>query len=79
MSWTIQDTYLTKEFELSSFKAAVGFVNKILPLAEKSNHHPDILIHGYKNVKIMLRTHSEDKITQKDYDLAEKIDSLQIS
>lgn len=76
MNWTIQNNYLTKEFEFSGFTQAVEFVNKILPLAEQANHHPDILIHGYKKVKIMLRTHSKDKITRKDHDLAQEIDAI---
>jgi len=39
MPWQISNKSLTKEFELRNFKEAVGFVNKILPLAEKANHH----------------------------------------
>jgi len=40
------------------------------------DHHPDIFIHSYKKVKIYLFTHSENKITEKDYLLARKIDEL---
>jgi 4a-hydroxytetrahydrobiopterin dehydratase len=46
--------FLAKEFEFANFSEAIGFVNKILPLAEIVNHHPDILIHSYKKVKIMM-------------------------
>jgi 4a-hydroxytetrahydrobiopterin dehydratase len=67
---------LTKEFTFDNFIHALDFVNKIKPLAEEMNHHPDILIHSYKKVKIMLFTHSENKITEKDHELAEKIDSI---
>ncbi len=76
MNWEIKDKHLTKEFTLSDFTEAVNFVNKILPLAEEKNHHPDILIHSYKKVKIMLFTHSENNITDKDYSLAKKIDDI---
>ncbi len=76
MNWKIEEKFLTKEFEFSSFPEAVGFVNKILPLTEEADHHPDILIHSYKKVKIMLYTHSEDKVTEEDYSLAKKIDIL---
>ena len=47
-----------------------------VPLAEKMNHHPDLFIHSYKKLKITLFTHSENKITDKDYDLAKKIDEI---
>ena len=76
MDWKIEDKLLVKEFEFADFNEAIKFVNKILPLAEKANHHPDLLIHSYKKVKIMLYTHTESKITDKDYLLAKKIDAL---
>ena len=76
MSWKIEKKKLTKEFVFSNFVEAVAFVQKIVPLAEAMNHHPDILIYAYKKVKVTLFTHSENKITEKDYALAEKIDVL---
>ena len=76
MEWKTENDKLEKEFVFSNFVETVDFVNKIVPLAEKANHHPDILIHSYKKVKIMLFTHSENKITEKDYQLAKEIDKL---
>jgi 4a-hydroxytetrahydrobiopterin dehydratase len=76
MDWKIEDGLLTKEFEFKNFVEAIGFVNKIMPLAEEMNHHPDVLIHSYKKVKVMLYTHSEKSITEKDHSLAEKIDKI---
>ena len=74
--WKTENNYLEKEFVLSNFKEAVDFVNKIMPLAEAADHHPDIFIHSYKKVKVMLFTHSEGKITDKDYSLAKQIDAI---
>ena len=76
MSWKTENNKRVKEFEFENFVQAVEFVNKIVPLAERANHHPDIFIHSYKKVKIELLTHSEGKITQKDYDLAKEIDQI---
>ena len=75
MDWKTENKKLEKEFELENFKDAVSFVNQIMPLAEASDHHPDVLIHSYKKVKVMLFTHSEGKITDKDYALAQQIDA----
>jgi 4a-hydroxytetrahydrobiopterin dehydratase len=75
MDWTTENNKLVKEFVLTNFKDAVSFVNQIMPLAEAADHHPDILIHAYKKVKVMLFTHSEGKITDKDYALAQQIDA----
>jgi 4a-hydroxytetrahydrobiopterin dehydratase len=76
MNWEIENDILTKEFEFNNFIEAVLFVNKISSVSEKVQHHPDILIHSYKKVKIMLFSHSENKITERDYELAKMIDGL---
>ena len=76
MDWKIEGKSLEKEFVFANFTEAIKFVNKIVPIAEEANHHPDILIHSYKKVKIMLFTHSKDKITEKDYSLAKEIDAI---
>ena len=76
MEWKTENNKLIKEFDLGNFVKAIEFINKITPLAENADHHPDILIHSYKKVRIELMTHSEGKITDKDYDLAKRIDLL---
>ncbi|MFW5832089.1 MAG: 4a-hydroxytetrahydrobiopterin dehydratase [Prolixibacteraceae bacterium] len=76
MNWEKKDNYLVKEFGFEDFTEAVNFVNKIVPLANKANHHPDILIHSYKKVKVTLTTHDEGKVTEKDYDLAKEVDKI---
>ena len=67
---------LVKAFELKDFAAAMAFVNGVAGLAEEANHHPDILIHGWNEVRLTLSTHSEGKVTEKDHALAERIDAL---
>lgn len=74
--WLLEKDMLANEFEFKDFLAAVDFVNKIATVAEKLNHHPDILIHGYNKVKITLSTHSEKKVTDLDYQLASLIDHV---
>ncbi|HEX7410973.1 MAG TPA: 4a-hydroxytetrahydrobiopterin dehydratase [Bacteroidales bacterium] len=76
MEWNVENNNLTRDFELSNFVEAVHFVINIVPLAEEMNHHPDVLIYGYKHVKVMLFTHSLNSITDKDYTLAKKIDEI---
>lgn len=73
--WEYKDGYLTKTYKLSDFKASLTFVNKVGELAEEAGHHPDIVIQ-YNKVNLSLRTHDEDGITSKDFDLSEKIEKL---
>ncbi|MBS3084449.1 4a-hydroxytetrahydrobiopterin dehydratase [Candidatus Pacearchaeota archaeon] len=76
MVWKEEDMLLVKEFKFKDFLGAIEFVNKVAKLAERINHHPNILIHSYNLVRITLTTHSENKITKKDYEMAKEIDKL---
>ena len=76
MDWKTENNNLVKEFIFKNFVEAIEFVNKIVPLAEKADHHPNIYIHSYKKVRIELFTHSKGKITEKDFSLAKEIDKL---
>lgn len=76
-NWKELNSSIERVFEFDSFQDALKFVNKVGKLAEIQNHHPDILLHDYKKVKIMLCTHDKgNQVTTKDYRLAEGIDSL---
>jgi 4a-hydroxytetrahydrobiopterin dehydratase len=67
--WLVVDDALEQTFELPSFLAAIGFVNRVAELAEAENHHPDVAI-SYKQVTLRWTTHSEGGITDRDRDLA---------
>ena len=73
--WQLADDSIKKEFKLKDFSEAMGFVARIALEAERVQHHPDITIE-YNRVKIVLTTHSEEGLTTKDFDLAEKIEKF---
>ncbi|HZO36985.1 MAG TPA: 4a-hydroxytetrahydrobiopterin dehydratase [Solirubrobacteraceae bacterium] len=74
--WTYEDDALVRDFEFKDFTAALWFVNRVAELAEERNHHPDILLHGWNNVRLTLSTHSEGGVTEADHALAAAIDAL---
>jgi 4a-hydroxytetrahydrobiopterin dehydratase len=74
--WSYQGKELHKKFTFRSFLPGIEFVNKIAAAAESAGHHPDITI-NYNVVGISLSTHSEGGVTEKDFDLARKIDQVQ--
>lgn len=76
MDWQEKNNFLEKTFSFKTFLQAIEFVNKVAEVAEQINHHPDIYVHNYNQVRIQTNTHSEGKVTQKDYVLTEKIDLL---
>ncbi len=74
--WTHENNTLTRTFTFSNFMESIAFVNRIVPLAEEMDHHPDLDIR-YNTVKVTLCTHSAGSIvTEKEVELAEKISML---
>ncbi|MEX0751253.1 MAG: 4a-hydroxytetrahydrobiopterin dehydratase [Dehalococcoidia bacterium] len=71
--WKRDDDEIEKKFEFKDFKEAMAFVNLVADAAEAADHHPDIEI-SYNKVEMSLSTHSEGGVTDKDFDLAVKID-----
>lgn len=74
--WSEIDSKLVKNYILTNFVEAVNFINLIANDAEKADHHPDIKLYKYKNVRITLTTHSKRRITKKDISLAKQIDKI---
>lgn len=68
---------LERHWELDSFQQALRFINTVADIAEKHNHHPQI-ISNYKHVSLILTTHSCHRLTQKDVDLAHAINNLEL-
>jgi 4a-hydroxytetrahydrobiopterin dehydratase len=75
LAWTREGDELVKEVTRSDFVDAVRFVDAVVPLAEKANHHPDVAI-SWNKVTLRLSTHSAGGLTQLDIDLAAEIDQL---
>ncbi len=74
--WRREGDAIVRDVELGGFKAAMALANKVADAANAANHHPDILIHDYKHVRLTLSTHSEGGITENDLALAATIDEL---
>jgi 4a-hydroxytetrahydrobiopterin dehydratase len=64
--WSLVGNAVVKQFAFTDFPAAVAFVNRIVPVAEAADHHPDITIH-YRRVTLSYSTHSAGGITEKDF------------
>ncbi|KWX05841.1 hypothetical protein TH66_00410 [Carbonactinospora thermoautotrophica] len=74
--WERQGDKIVKTFKHKNFRRALAFVVEIGVLAEKANHHPDISIHGWNQVTLSLTTHSAGGLTDKDFQLARRIEEL---
>ena len=75
--WTLQKDRLCRQFVFNDFVAAFNFMTQVADLAEQSNHHPE-WSNVYNKVEIALTTHEFNNVSQRDFDLAKKIDLLKI-
>jgi 4a-hydroxytetrahydrobiopterin dehydratase len=73
--WEKYGNSLRREFKFDDFSGSVDFVNRLTPIANEMNHHPDLFI-SWNLVRVSLLSHSEHGITESDFELAKKLDEL---
>jgi 4a-hydroxytetrahydrobiopterin dehydratase len=73
--WERRNDEIEKVYELPSFADGIAFVTRVGFLAEKADHHPDLDVR-WRKVRVVLSTHSEGGITDKDLALAAEIESV---
>jgi 4a-hydroxytetrahydrobiopterin dehydratase len=73
--WELEKKHIERTFEFDDFADAIDFVNAVAEVAEDEEHHPDIDIR-YNKVRLILSTHSKGGLTELDFALAERIDTL---
>ncbi|HCU90738.1 MAG TPA: 4a-hydroxytetrahydrobiopterin dehydratase [Gammaproteobacteria bacterium] len=73
--WTYKDGWIRRKYKTSGWKSTLMVVNTVGHLAEAAWHHPDLTIsYAFVNVKIM--NHAAKGITDKDFELAAKIEEV---
>ena len=73
--WNFSDNKISKTFEFETYLGGVEFINKIAPIAERLNHHPDVYL-GYCSVEINIHSHDLGGVTTKCINLATSIDAV---
>ncbi len=73
--WQRDGTAIRRQFKFDDFRGSIDFVNRITPVAEEMNHHPDLEI-SWNTVTVSLSTHSQGGLTESDFELAGEIDEL---
>jgi 4a-hydroxytetrahydrobiopterin dehydratase len=74
--WTREGDAIKRTFKFDDFRGSIDFVNRITPLADEMNHHPDLAI-SWNTVTVSLTTHSQMGVTENDFELASEIDELE--
>lgn len=74
--WTEKNNALYRSFEFKDFSEAFAFMTRVALAAEKMDHHPR-WTNVWNKVEVWLNTHDAgDTVTDKDRQLAKKIDAL---
>ena len=73
--WTLKGDQIERQLTFQNFVDAMVFVNKVAEVAEELGHHPDLRI-VYNRVSLALSTHDAGGLTQKDFQMAQRIESL---
>ena len=74
--WDFIENSIRKDYKMKDFSNALAFILKIGIEAEKMDHHPDLLLYGWNNVKVTLSTHSAGGVTENDFNLAQQIEKI---
>jgi|TARA_B100001175_G_scaffold136075_1_gene115704 4a-hydroxytetrahydrobiopterin dehydratase len=74
-NWYFENGWIRRKYKTSGWKGTLMVINTIGHLAEAAWHHPDISA-SYAFVIVKLQNHAAKGITQKDFSLAEKIESV---
>ncbi len=70
---------IRREWRVKDFATALNFFHSVGQIAEAEGHHPDLHLTGYRNVAIEISTHAVGGLTQNDFILAAKIDTLPVA
>ena len=73
--WSYIFPSIERKFVTQNFDESIRIANEIAKIANHLNHHPELVL-KHNALIIRTHTHSVSGITDKDFELAEKIDQL---
>ena len=78
-AWNVvEEHHLLKSFKFPDFRNALKFVNHVGAIAEEQGHHP-VITFTWGKADITIYTHKINGLTESDFILAAKIDTIKIS
>jgi 4a-hydroxytetrahydrobiopterin dehydratase len=73
--WYLEDGWIRRRYKTSSWKGTLMVINAVGHLAEAAWHHPDRTA-SYAWVEVRLMNHAAKGVTDKDFELAKKIEEV---
>jgi 4a-hydroxytetrahydrobiopterin dehydratase len=75
--WQRLGDMLVRSWQFPSSRRALEFVGLVVALADRIDHHPDIIL-SYRTVRLELSTHADGGLTEDDFALAAEVSALPI-
>ncbi len=76
-NWYLENGWIRRKYKTSGWKSTLMVINTVGHLAEAAFHHPDLTV-SYAFVIVKLTNHAAKGITDKDFELASKIEEVEI-
>jgi 4a-hydroxytetrahydrobiopterin dehydratase len=73
--WYYEDGWIRRKYKTAGWKGTLMVVNAVGHLAEAAFHHPDLTV-SYAFVIVKLMNHAAKGVTNKDFELAKKIEEI---
>lgn len=73
--WYLENGWIRRKYKTSGWKGTLMIVTTVGHLAEAAFHHPDMSL-SYAFVIVKLTNHAAKGITNKDFELARKIEDV---
>lgn len=73
--WYLEDGWIRRQYKTDGWPTTLMLVNAIGYLAEAAYHHPDLAV-TWAKVWVKLKTHHAGGITDKDFELAKRIEEI---
>lgn len=72
-NWYFEDGWIRRYYKTDGWQATLMLVTTVGYLAEAAYHHPDLTV-SWAKLWVKLQTHDAGGITDKDFELAQKIE-----
>lgn len=69
---------IARQYVTKNFMTAINFIQQVAEIAEGEDHHPDIHLTGYRNLRIDLSTHAIGGLSENDFIVAAKINNVPV-
>lgn len=74
-TWRVENNHITRTYTTNDWRLTLLAAGAIAFLAEAAFHHPDLALE-YPRLHVRLQTHDDSGITDKDFELARRIEEL---